>query len=478
MMVWQTQTVAQILQADLIGDPNVEVRGCVLDSRLVQGGEIFMAFSGQKVDGSSFITSAWDRGAVLAIAEVSKIKRPTEIPNVPEGKALIFVASAAGALQKLAQVRRLELGAKVIGVTGSNGKTTTKDMVTAVLAQKYKVYKNIENQNNELGLPLTILNAPADTEMLILEMGMRGLNEIRALCKIAQPDTGVITNIGVAHLELLGTQDNIAQAKWELIESLPAGGRAILNAEDLYSCQKAQSDQISALYYGLQGKYQLPDVQGQNLRHFGTLGTAFAVTYAGQRAEVELPLPGDHNVLNALAALSVGVVWGIPLELGAPGLARLEISKMRLEVLEGIFNSVIISDVYNANPMSMQASLSILKERAAGKPTLAILGEMYELGPTSQAGHQEVGEAAAKLGISRLITVGQIAEDIARGARNAGFPVQALEICATLEEAIQKAFRVLEDFKVGTWVLIKGSRGMKMEEIVARLREKEGKDQC
>jgi UDP-N-acetylmuramoyl-tripeptide--D-alanyl-D-alanine ligase (EC 6.3.2.10) len=475
MIVWQTQTVARILQADLIGDPDVEVRGCVLDSRLVQGGEIFMAFSGQKVDGFSFIASAWQRGAVLAIAEVSKSQRPTEF-SVPEGKALIFVDSAAGALQKLAQVRRQELGAKVTGVTGSNGKTTTKDMIAAVLSQKYKVYKNIENQNNELGLPLTILNAPADTEILVLEMGMRGLNEIQALCEIAQPDIGVITNIGITHLELLGTQENIVKAKWELIASLPAAGRAVLNAEDLYSCQKAQSNQTSALYYGLHGKYHLPDVQGQNLRKSGALGTAFTVTYAGQRTEVELPLPGDHNVLNALAALTVGIEWGISLEAGALGLARLEISKMRLEVLEGIYNSVIISDVYNANPVSMQASLSILKERAGGKPTLAILGEMYELGSNSQIGHQEVGETAAKLGISRLITVGLMAEDIARGARNAGFPDQSLQICATLEEAIQKAIKVLEDFKFGTWVLIKGSRGMKLEEITARLKEKEGKD--
>lgn len=476
MGVWQTQTVARILQANLLGDPDVEVRGCVLDSRLVQGGEIFMAFSGQKVDGAGFIASAWERGAVLAVAEASDPKRPAEIPIIPEGKALIFVPSAAAALQKLARVRRRELGARVIGITGSNGKTTTKDMIAAVLARKYKVYKNIENQNNELGLPLTILNAPDGTEMLVLEMGMRGLNEIEALCKIAQPDTGVITNIGISHLELLGTQDNIAQAKWELIDNLPAAGRAILNAEDYYSCQKAQGGHSSVLYYGLEGKYHLPDVQACNLRHSGVLGTVFTVAYDGQRAEVELPLPGEHNVLNALAALAVGIEWGIPLEVGALGLAGLEISKMRLEVLAGICNSVLISDVYNANPVSMQASLNILKERAGKKPTLAILGEMYELGSNGQSGHQEVGKTAAKLGISRLITVGQMAEDIARGARYAGFPDQSIETCTSLEEAAGKAVKTLEGLGSGAWVLIKGSRGMKMEEITARLREKEGKD--
>ncbi|MDD2211527.1 MAG: UDP-N-acetylmuramoyl-tripeptide--D-alanyl-D-alanine ligase [Desulfitobacteriaceae bacterium] len=476
MGIWQTRTVARILRADLLGDPDLEVRGCVLDSRLVQGGEIFMAFSGQKVDGAAFIASAWERGAVLAVAEISDPGKPVKIPAIPKGKALIFVASAASALQKLAQVRRRESGARVIGITGSNGKTTTKDMLAAVLARKYKVYQNIDNQNNELGLPLTILNAPAGTEMLVLEMGMRGLNEIEALCKIARPDTGVITNIGISHLELLGTQDNIARAKWELIANLPAAGRAILNAEDYYSCQKAQNSCTPLLYYGLKGRYHRPDVKGSNLRQSGVLGTVFTVTYDGQSAEVELPLPGEHNVLNALAALAVGIEWGIPLEVGALGLAGLEISQMRLEVLEGRYSSVLVSDVYNANPLSMQASLKILKERAGQKPTLAILGEMYELGSNSQSGHREVGATAAKLGISRLITVGQMAGDIARGAQNAGFPDQSIETCASLEEAAGKAIKILEGLESGAWVLIKGSRGMKMEEITARLRKEEGKD--
>ncbi len=469
MKVWQTRRVTQILQASLIGDPEVEVNGCVLDSRLVQGGEMFMAFSGQKVDGFSYIAKAWERGAVLAVAEASDTRGFSEVFTVPEGKALILVDSVAGALQKLAQVRRQELGAKVIGITGSNGKTTTKDMIATVLSQNYKVHKNIENQNNELGLPLTILNAPGDTEMLVLEMGMRGLGEIKTLCEIAQPDTGVITNIGTTHMELLGTQEAIAQAKWELVDNLPTTGMAVLNTEDYYSHIKVQKDQHSVRYYGLQGKWQVPDVQGQNLKPLGTLGTSFEVFYAQERAKVELPLPGEHNVLDALAALTVGTVWGIPLEVGAHGLAKLELSKMRLEALAGIYKSLLISDVYNANPISMQASLKILKERAAGKPTLAILGEMYELGSTSQAGHQEVGVAVARLGISKLITVGKMAEGIAEGAENEGFPVQSLETCATREEAIMRASKALKELEHGSWVLIKGSRGMKMEEITAKL---------
>jgi UDP-N-acetylmuramoyl-tripeptide--D-alanyl-D-alanine ligase len=476
MTIWQTKTVARILQAGLMGDPQAEVRGCVLDSRLAQGGEIFMAFAGQKVNGFNYIASAWERGAVLAVAEVGKEGIPPNIPEIPAGKALILVDSAKEALQKLAAFRRQELGAKVVGVTGSNGKTTTKDMIAAVLGQKFKVYKNIENQNNELGLPLTILNAPADTEILVLEMGMRGLREIAALCRIASPDLGVITNIGFSHLELLGTQDKIAQAKWELIESLPAGGVAVLNAEDLYSCQMAQDTQATVLYYGLEGQYHQPDIQGRDLSPRGLLGTSFTVSFADQAAIAELPLPGRHNVLDALAALAVGITWGIPLPVGVRGLAEMEISKMRLETMTGIRNSILLNDVYNANPVSMMASLGILQERAAGSPTMAILGEMYELGLDSQTGHRAVGEKVAELGIDRLITVGKMAEDIATGARISGFPENCLHICATREEAVSCALDVLAELPAGAWVLIKGSRGMKMEEITARLRlqEKEG----
>jgi len=478
MTIWQTSTVARILQAGLRGDPEAEVQGCVLDSRQVEGGEIFMAFAGQKVNGFDYIVSAWERGAILAVAEADKAGIPSGIPDIPEGKALIIVDSVKEALQKLAAVRRRELGAKVIAVTGSNGKTTTKDMIAAVLSQNFKVYKNRENQNNELGLPLTILNAPADTEMLVLEMGMRGLRQIAALCRIAQPDTGVITNIGLTHLELLETQDKIAQAKWELIESLSAGGLAVLNAEDMYSCHKARDTQVPVLYYGLEGQYHDPDVQGRDLQLSGLLGTSFTVTFAEQKATAELPLPGKHIVLDALAALTVGLVWGIPLQEGVRGLSGMEISKMRLETMAGINNSLLISDVYNANPVSMIASLSVLQERAAGRPAVAILGEMYELGANSQAGHWEVGEAAAELGISRLITVGKLAEDVANGARYRGYPAESLVICATRAEAILQAVKVLAELPSGAWVLIKGSRGMKMEEITAtlKLQEKEGQE--
>jgi UDP-N-acetylmuramoyl-tripeptide--D-alanyl-D-alanine ligase len=470
---WTVEAVAQNAKGALIGNPDLEVSGCIIDSRQAQGGEIFFALPGERVDGHDFMEAAWKKGAVLVIAEEAHFKGADQRQSVPEGKALLLVKSVLTTLHELAKAWRLELGAKVVGVTGSNGKTTTKDMIRSVLSQRFRVYHNKGNQNNELGLPLTLLNAPLGTEILVLEMGMRGLGEIKGLCDIAKPDVGVITNIGTTHLELLLTQERIAQAKWELIEALPRDGIAIINAEDLFSVQRAKKDLHSMRFYGLEGAYVDPDIKGAQLRPWGALGTTFDVSYMGEKTTVNLPLPGKHNVLDALAALAVGKVLGVSLVEGCAGLAKLELSKMRLEVRYGIFGTTLINDVYNANPTSMQASLQVLKERAGGNKTLAILGEMYELGTSAESGHREVGETLAKLGVSELITVGKLAEEIAQGARLAGYAEEHIKVTSTREEAVRKARDLLTLFGPGIWVLIKGSRGMKMEEITAQLEEAE-----
>jgi len=249
---WTVEAVAKIANGALLGNPDLEVAGCVIDSRQAQGGEMFFALPGERVDGHDFIEAAWKKGAFLVIAEETRFLGSAQRPSVPEGKALLLVKSVLTTLHELAKAWRLDLGAKVVGVTGSNGKTTTKDMIGAVLSQRFRVYQNKENHNNELGLPLTVLNAPLGTEILVLEMGMRGLGEIKALCDIAKPDVGVITNIGTTHLELLLTQERIARAKWELIEALPADGIGIINADDLFSSPKGEegSPFISILWSG------------------------------------------------------------------------------------------------------------------------------------------------------------------------------------------------------------------------------------
>lgn len=511
--MWDSRQVAHLIDGELMGDPEIQTLGCIIDSRQAQGGEIFFALSGEQVDGHDFIEAAWNKGAAVVIAEREKLSFRKAV-QVPHGKALIQVRSSFRAMQILAQAWRCELGAKVVGITGSNGKTTTKDMVAAVLAQRHRVHKNKENQNNELGLPMTILNAPLGTEILILEMGMRGLGQIKALCDIAKPNVGVITNIGTTHMELLGSEENIARAKWELIEALPTEGIAVLNAEDYWSTKQATADPHIQHFYGLQGTYHEPNLRGVNLKPVGTLGTQFEVveiqpkvlkqgdrhlasemqvnnqdrvdemksageavqdlaqTTVSEKANVtvDLPLPGEHNVLDALAALSVGVHFGVPLSEGCKGLAEMELSRMRLELHPGIYSSRLISDVYNANPTSMQASLKVLSERG-GASTLAILGEMYELGEASESGHYAVGQAVAELGITELITVGKLAEEIARGASEKGMLAPVIHSCKDREEAIGKARGILSHLDRGTWVLIKASRGMRMEEITKSLRE-------
>lgn len=481
--MWNSKQVATILNGELMGNPEALTFGCIIDSRQAQGGETFFALSGENADGHNFIEAAWDKGAVVAIAEKARIKSLKE-RTVPQGKALILVESVFSGMQSLAKAWRAELGAKVVGITGSNGKTTTKDMVSAVLAQRYQVHKNKENQNNEIGLPMTILNAPLGTEILVLEMGMRGLGQITALCEIAKPDCGVITNIGTTHMELLGSEENIARAKWELIEALPSEGVAVLNAEDYWSVQRAKADSHPSRFYGLVGAHHSPDLRGLNLTPVGTLGTRFDVVEQGDRNQnraqvairekkpvtVDLPLPGEHNVLDALAALSVGLLFGVPLTEGCKGLAEMQLSRMRLELHPGIYGSTLISDVYNANPTSMKASLKVLRDRG-GSSTLAILGEMYELGEASEGGHFAVGQAVAELGVTELITVGELAEEIARGAREKGMLASVIHSYKNREEAIEKAKEILSHLGQETWVLIKASRGMKMEEVTKALRE-------
>lgn len=465
--MWKSKQIAEILKAELRGDPEISVFGCVIDSRQARGGEAFFALAGEKVDGHDYIEAAWRNGASAAIAEKAKLKGRPDI-SVPEGKALILVESGLAAMQDLARVWRLELGAKVVGITGSNGKTTTKDMAAAVLAQKYQVYRNKENQNNELGVPMTLLNAPEGTEILVVEMGMRGLGQIEALCKFVQPDTGVITNIGTTHMELLGSQENIAKAKWELIDALPKDGTAILNSEDFWSVKKAEKDSHQQFFFGIEGKYHPANLQGKNLIQTGTLGTQFECGDLSEEALVQLPLPGEHNVLDALAALAVGRLYGVSISQGCQGLKELELSKMRLELHKGIYKSTILSDVYNANPTSMKASLEVLSQRADQR-TLAILGEMYELGDASASGHYEVGQAAAQLGITELITVGKLADAIAQGALEAGMLPEKVHICPDRASAIDQAKNILSTFGGETWVLIKASRGMKMEKITEAL---------
>ncbi|MCL1790641.1 MAG: UDP-N-acetylmuramoyl-tripeptide--D-alanyl-D-alanine ligase [Peptococcaceae bacterium] len=522
--MWKSVEVSALVDGRLFGPQDNSFDNCVIDSRQAREGSMFFAIPGEKVDGHAFIRQAWDAGATIVVAgvegyknhfcaEISPLTDKDVYFTVPPEKALILVPDALEALQKLAYIRLDELDAFVVAVTGSNGKTTTKDMIAAVLSVRFQVHKTPENCNTEIGLPLCVLHAPPDTEVFVLEMGMRGPGEITQLCQISRPNIGVITNIGNTHIELLGSQEAISRAKWELIASLPKGGVAVLNADDAESAamMKTRGMNCRKVCFGLEGRYGDLQVQAHDVEAFGDTGTRFkavcqliernpiprracdrnpVIDEGTQKTDwnidrrqspfrdrrqlgadscepivVELPLPGNHNVLNALAALSVGRVLNVPLREGALALSNPGLSKMRLEIVPGVDGCMVINDCYNANPASMKASLGVLKERTEGA-TISVLGDMFELGQLALSQHLVIGALVAFLEIDYLVTLGSLAEQIARGALESGFPADRVFQCHNHEEAAQRTRELIQRAGPGCWVLVKASRGMAMESIV------------
>jgi UDP-N-acetylmuramoyl-tripeptide--D-alanyl-D-alanine ligase len=485
----------------LQGNPETVVSGIAIDSRGVNPGQLFFAFPGSRADGHRYVGDALSRGAAAAV-----ISR--QVP-VESGQPLIMVADPLQALQDLAGYYRRLFPAPVVAVTGSTGKTTTKDLIAGVLAAGMRVLKTEGNQNNEIGLPLTLMRLTHDYDAVVLEMAMRGRGEIAALCRISQPQVGVITNIGMTHIERLGSQQAIADAKGELLEALPLNGCAVLNWEDPWQRQLASKCRSEVIFYGLDGEaVSAAAVSAQNIVLHGLQGTEFLLRTPLGEAPCRLPLPGRHNISNALAAAGVGSRFGLQPEQIAHGLATVSLTGMRQEVKQGIGGSTIIDDTYNASPASVKAALRLLADvtdRAGteaspgtrvptgvgaapvrrilqagrspdaeeSKPAhrgraIAVLGNMYELGPETVSGHRAVGEYAATLQIDYLFTVGDLAGEIARAARDAGLPGTRIGVFDDNRGAI--AF--MRDFvKSGDVVLVKGSRAARMEEIVAPLSE-------
>ncbi|MFY9432603.1 MAG: UDP-N-acetylmuramoyl-tripeptide--D-alanyl-D-alanine ligase [Thermacetogeniaceae bacterium] len=436
------------------GSSRVEITGVSIDSRKVKPGDLFFAFSGEHVDGHDYIEDAFHRGAAAAV-----ISRPV---YCKQDKPLIRVSDPLQALQNLAKGYRSLFDIPVVAVTGSTGKTTTKDLIAGVLGSKMAVIKTEGNYNNELGLPLTILNLDDRHQAAVLEMAMRGRGQIAELCEISHPQLGVITNIGKTHLELLGSQGAIAEAKGELLSSLPIDGCAVLNADDPWQVKLASRVKGEVIYYGIDSMCQ---IRATDIRLCGLEGVGFKLHTPSGKAECFLPLPGVHNVANALAAAAVGYRFSLNPEEIAAGLASASLTGMRLEVKLGIGETKIIDDSYNASPASTIAALELLAAVDGNRKT-AVLGDMYELGEETISGHREVGEKAAVLSIDCLCTVGKLAREIAVGAEAAGLPRERIH---TFQEKAEAAAFLKSYLEKGDVVLIKGSRGMKMEEITASL---------
>ena len=376
-------------------------------------------------------------------------------PGLPPDFTVIQVKDTLGALQQIAAEYRRSLPMQVVAITGSNGKTSTKDLTAAVLAERYPVTKTEGNFNNHIGLPLTMLRARSVDHVGVFEIGMNHPGEIAPLAALAAPDVAIITNIGIAHIEFMGSREAIAQEKGMLAEALPPSGTVILSAEDEFSRGIAARTKADAVFCGIDEG----DIRASDLRQ-DFAGIKFRLSAEDRSVEVSLPVPGVHTVRNALLAAAAGRAFGLSLEECAAGLSKLRLTKGRLEqkLARGV---QIIDDTYNANPDSMAAALETLAQMPGAGRRIAVLGRMGELGSESERGHQRVGEIAADLGLDCLITVGDEAALTADAAWRGGLS-QVIKVAST-EEAV-KSLRALT--RAGDVVLVKGSRSARMERVV------------
>lgn len=445
----------------LHGNPAAIVRGVSTDSRTVEPGQLFVPLVGERFDGHEFIGDALARGAVCVLVNGGR----TLPEDVPRTIGAIAVDDTLQALQRLAANQRRRItGGRVVAVTGSTGKTTTKDMMAAIFSGRHRVVHTRGNFNNEIGLPLTLLNADRETEILVVEMGMRGPGEIRSLAVLASPHVGVITNVSPVHLERLGSMDNIAAAKRELIEALPPDGVAVLNGDDPLVRAMADHAPGSVLLYGMQADN---DVRATAVVGQGEAGSRFALQYRGLSTTIELPIPGLHNVMNALAAAGAALALGLTFDDVARGLVRIahHRSPMRMEITTTPGGVRVINDAYNAGPASMAAALELLSSMTGGR-RIAVLGDMLELGPIARQSHVNVGRDAARLGIDALVAVGDYASTMTTAAVGAGMSAERTIGCRNASEAADVVRRLVEP---GDIVLIKASRGIKLEQVAHSL---------
>lgn len=463
-----TATVETILAATggtlVFGSPDVVGNDVAVDSREVVAGCVFFALRGERVDGHDFLKQAISAGARVLIVSRGDDELSGVLHHaVGREVAAIRVDDCAKALQELAAFHRSRLTCAVVGVTGSTGKTTTKDFLDSVLRSSMRVVSTQGNQNNELGVPMTVLRAGADTEALVVEMGMRGLGQIADLCAVARPTIGLVTNVGVTHIELLGTQDAVASAKGELVRALDAHGAAFLNGDDSFSPAIAETSLAPVTYYGLSERCT---VRAEGIEVDTRSHASFELVTDEGRVRVSLSVPGRHNVYNALAAASVGLYLGVGLDTVATALGSAELTAMRMQTFVSADGITVINDAYNANPVSMQAAVVTLAEMESAERRIAVLGDMAELGSLTELAHFRVGEVVARLPVDVLVTVGPRARHIADGARAEGMSIDTIHACATAGEATATLRGLLRHNDA---VLVKASRVMGLESVVEEI---------
>lgn len=452
--------IADWLQVEGQSIDGVMVEGVSIDSRTIAKGDLFIPFRGEQVNGHQFVQMAIEKGAVASLWLKDE-------PNPPSNVPLLFVDDAELALQQMARAYRLELGCKVIGITGSNGKTSTKDLIASVLSPYFKVKKTEGNFNNELGLPLTILALERDTEIAVLEMGMSGFGEISFLSKLAKPDFAVITNIGEAHMQDLGSRKGITQAKFEIIDGLDSQGELLFDGDEplLYPFVKKQKNiRAYAFGYGKENDIALQHVQTTDR------GSEFTVTGLVE-GSFTIPVYGAHQVKNTLAAIAIAHQLKLSNEQIHKALASAELTAMRMQPVVGANEALFINDAYNAAPTSMKAALAFINETTLRQDKWVVLGDMLELGDDEKVYHEALSEDLCTMDLTGVLLYGPRMKWLYDKLESRLKDVHLLW-SENNYEPIEKVLAQKTD--ASSVILLKGSRGMALENILDRLVEKDG----
>lgn len=448
--------IAEMIPAQdvLITFAETVITGVCIDSRKIEKGNLFIPFKGEHSDGHKYVEGSIRKGAAAALWQ-------KDVPNPPLHLPILIVENCLVALQELARSYRKQLAVKVVGITGSNGKTTTKDMTAGILSTQYKVQKTEGNYNNHIGLPLTVLGLDEDTEIAVLEMGMSGRGEIEFLTNLACPDAVVITNIGESHLLDLGSREGIAEAKLEILQGLKDGGLAVLHGDEPLLMERIQRHKgnIQVETFGRNDTNDLYPTEIAQLDN----GNRFRINTS--ETVFELPVLGTHNILNALASMLIANYFSIPFEKMNEGLASIRLTNMRMELVEGKQGEKIINDAYNASPTSMMAAIELVSNLQGYARKILVLGDMLELGPQEEQYHEQIGEALSDEKVDLLFTYGTLGGHIANKARTVLGPERVFAF--TEKEALIQELRQHVDHQ--TLILVKASRGMKLEEIVNAL---------
>ncbi|MBO3377231.1 UDP-N-acetylmuramoyl-tripeptide--D-alanyl-D-alanine ligase [Clostridium perfringens] len=453
MLELNLQEIVKATKGALLKEADVkEIKAVSTDTRKIEEGTMFIALKGENFNGNNYVLDAFNKGAKIAIVDEVKC----DLNELKEDVALIKVQNTGRALMDLAKFYREKLGLKVVGITGSAGKTSTKDLVAAVLSYKYKVFKTKGNFNNEIGLPLMILELDSTYDVAILEMGMRGLGQIKELAEIASPDLGIITNIGISHIEILKTRENILKAKMEIATFFDKNNTLVVCGNDDFLGALPEAE-YKIVKTGVGENFKI----GAKNIALEELSSKFTVYDGEKEEEFSLDMPGEHNISNLMLGIAIAKELGVSFEEMKRGLKNIEATSMRLELIKKDGFS-ILNDCYNSSPVAVKSAIDVMKN-IEGKRRMAVLGTMRELGHKSEEAHEEIGKYAKENGIEKVLCFGDFSENIKEGYG------EGCTVYENKEELIKDLLNIICD---GDIILVKASRSLKFEEITKALLEK------